>query len=76
VPTVQSILATYPDVTAAPVYIEMAVTFWNAYQVTNNLNAACLNVQTVIAARQEALGLLNRYGSRSPTYTADDLCPF
>jgi hypothetical protein len=76
VPTVQNILASYPDAAASPVYIELAVTFWNAYQVTNNLNAGCLNVQNVIAARPEAVELLNRYGSRSPTYTADDLCPF
>lgn len=76
VPTVQNILSSYPDVAASPIYIELAVTFWNAYQVTNNLNAGCLNVQNVIAARPEAVNLLNRYGSRSPTYTANDICPF
>jgi hypothetical protein len=76
VPTVQNILSSYPDVAASPVYIELAITFWNAYQVTNNLNAGCLNVHSVITARPEAVDLLNRYGSRSPTYTADDVCPF
>jgi hypothetical protein len=44
--------------------------------VTNNLHSACLEVQDIITARQEALTLLNRYGSRSPTYTATDVCPF
>jgi hypothetical protein len=74
--TVQAIFQNFPEVTAAPVYAELAVTFWNAYQATNNLNSACVSVKDVIAVRPEALDLLNRYGSRSPTYTADDVCPF
>jgi hypothetical protein len=54
----------------------MSIAFWDALQVTNNLHSACLEVQDIIRARPEALSLLNRYGSRSPTYTADELCPF
>lgn len=75
-PTYQALTQNYPDPAAAPVYVTMGVTFWNALQVTNNLRSACLEVQDIIAARPEALGLLNRYGSSSPTYTANDLCPF
>jgi hypothetical protein len=30
----------------------------------------------IIAARPEAVTLLNRYGSTSPVYEAQDLCPF
>jgi hypothetical protein len=71
-----SILQTYPDSAAAPVYAELAKTFWNALQVTNNLHSACLEVQDIITTRQEALALLNRYGSRSPTYTSANVCPF
>jgi hypothetical protein len=71
-----SILQAYPDPAAAPVYVTLATTFWNALQVTNNLHSACLEVQDIITTRQEALTLLNRYGSRSPTYTATDVCPF
>jgi len=74
--TYQALTQNYPDPAAAPVYVTMGVTFWNALQVTNNLRSACLEVQDIIAARPEALGLLNRYGSSSPTYTANDLCPF
>ncbi|MDZ4763324.1 MAG: hypothetical protein SGI73_02150 [Chloroflexota bacterium] len=76
VPTVQAILTAYPDPAAAPVYATLATAFWNAYQITNNLNAACATVKDSIAVLPDALSLLNRYGSRNPTYTADDLCPF
>lgn len=74
--TYQTILQTFPDPAAAPVYTALSTAFWDALQVTNNLHSACLEVQDIIRARPEALALLNRYGSRSPTYTAQDLCPF
>ena len=72
----QTIQTTYADTAAAPPYAQMALDFWNAYQITNDLHAACLRAQETVAARPDALELLNRYGSRSPTYTAADLCPF
>jgi hypothetical protein len=74
--TQQTIQTTYPDPAAAPPYAQMALEFWNALQITNNLHSACLRAQEVIIARPDALGLLNRYGTRSPTYEAADLCPF
>jgi hypothetical protein len=74
--TYQAILAAAPDPAAAPVYDALSQAFWNAYQVTHNLNSACLEVQAIIAARPDAVSLLNRYGSRSPTYAPGDLCPF
>jgi len=74
--TFQTALAAYPDPGTAPVYVAMINSFWNGYQVTNNLHSACLEVQAIINARPEAVGLLNRYGSRSPTIAAQDLCPF
>lgn len=74
---VVSTLATaYPELPAAPVYATLADAFWNAYQSTANLNSACLAVLDIIAARPEAVTLLNRYGSTSPVYEAQDLCPF
>ncbi len=72
----QAILASAPDPAAAPVYVAMTDAFWNAFQVTQNMNSSCLEVQAVISARPEAANLLNRYGTRSPTYTPGDLCPF
>ena len=74
--TFQTALAAYPDPNTAPVYVAMINSFWNGYQVTNNLHSACLEVQAIINARPEAVGLLNRYGNHSPTIAAQDLCPF
>ncbi len=74
--TFQTALAAYPDPNNAPVYVAMINSFWNGYQVTNNLHSACQEVQAIISARPEAVGLLNRYGSRSPAIAAQDLCPF
>jgi hypothetical protein len=75
-PTYQAATQPFPDPASAPIYITLLNTFWNALQVTGNLNSACREVQAIIGTRPEALELLNRYGSRSPTYTAADLCPF
>lgn len=72
----QDITALFPDANSAPVFVTMAQTFWNTLQVTNNLRTACQEVINVVRARPEALDLLNRYGSRSPTYSAQSLCPF
>ncbi len=66
----------FPDPLTAPVYAQVAFSFWNALEVTNNLRSACVEVQAIIAARPEALTLLNRYGSESRVYDAGDVCPF
>jgi hypothetical protein len=66
----------YPDPAARPIFAAMSDTFWNAFQVTQNLHSACLEVLEVVAQQPDALNLINRYGSRSPTYTAQELCPF
>ncbi|MBI5668824.1 MAG: hypothetical protein HZC41_12530 [Chloroflexi bacterium] len=73
--TLQLSLNTFPP-PDSPVYAALIDAFWNGFQTTNNLHSACQQVQAIISARPEALGLLNRYGSRSPVYTARDLCPF
>jgi hypothetical protein len=74
--TYQTIVQTFPDPMSAPVYTAMSIAFWDALQVTNNLHSACLDVQEIVSARPDALSLLNRYGSRSLSYSAQELCPF
>ncbi len=59
-----------------PVYGHMASIFVQTLSETGDLHEACVAVQGVIADRSEALGFINRYGSRNPTYTALDLCPY
>jgi hypothetical protein len=73
---IQTLQQQYPDAASAPVHIQMALAFWDALQITNNLRSACIEVDAIIAARPEAVGLLNRYGSESRPYTPQDLCPF
>ena len=75
-PTYQELGRLFPDPASAPIYALLGEAFWRAFQVSNNLHSACAAVQDIITARPEALGFINRYGSRSPTYTANDLCPF
>ncbi len=74
--TYQTIIQTYPDPNTAPVYTALSLAFWNAFQVSNNLRSACQAVQDIITIRPEAVDLLNRYGSRGPAYTANQLCSF
>lgn len=74
--TQQTISELYPDLATAPPYAAMAQAFWSALQVTNNLRSACTEALNVAAQRQDAVGLLNRYGSSSPVYSAADLCAF
>ena len=76
VETQARLLNAYPDLATAPVYAEMALRYWATLQATNNLRSACNDVRAIMAARPEAVELLNRYGSRSPVYTAAALCPF
>jgi hypothetical protein len=75
-PTYQELARLFPDPATAPIYALLGEAFWQAFQTSNNLRSACAAVADIITARPEALDLLNRYGSRSPVYTANDLCPF
>jgi hypothetical protein len=65
---------TYPQ--GGPVYAELARVFYESFTTQANVGSACAAVGAIIAQRPEALAQLNRYGTRNPTYTATDLCPF
>lgn len=75
-PAFQSLQQNYPDPLNAPVYAQMATSFWNALQVTGNLRSACLEAQNIARARADAISLLTRYRGQAPAYTAESLCPF
>jgi hypothetical protein len=72
----QYIVDTYLDPAQAPVYVEMSRVFWESYQATSDLSAACQVVQEFIGEHPDVLSLMNRYGSRTRSYTAEDMCPF
>jgi hypothetical protein len=59
-----------------PVYVVMSYRFIDSMTVFADLHRACRDVLAIVDERPEALELLNRYGSRSPTYGELDLCPF
>ncbi len=66
----------YPNLEEAPVYARMTDIFWSTYQESNNLNVACQAVLAFVNTQPATLDLLNRYGTRNPTYTPQSLCPF
>ncbi len=72
----QTLGETFLDPATAPVYVALSNAFWETFQSTGNINTACAEVQNIIRDRPEAIGLLNRYGSSSPSYTSRSLCPF
>ncbi len=72
----EEIRSEYPGLENAPVYAALADAFWNAYQTSNNLNIGCAAALDVLSERPLALDVLNRYGTRNPTYTADQICPY
>lgn len=74
--TITEIQSLYTNPATAPVYAEMALRFYETFTNEANVGSACTAVSAIIAARPEALSQLNRYGSRNPTYTQADLCPF
>lgn len=59
-----------------PLYSRMAVAFWESMQANQDISEACIDVLLFIDSEPESVDLLNRYGTRNPTYSARDLCPF
>lgn len=72
------ILSAYPEPENAPIYIRMALAFYESYQTSANPTTACDAVRALLSRTpgNNAVSLLNRYGTRNPTYTPADLCPF
>ncbi len=76
-PATQEQLATlYPDPANAPVYARMATAFVNTFSLQGDVGAACDQVNGIVGVEPQALSLMNRYGTRNPTITASELCPF
>jgi hypothetical protein len=69
-------LAPNADPAKLPPFVLMAYRWSDSYARSGDLHAACLDTLSIVQERPEVLRLLNRYGSRSPSYAALDLCPF
>lgn len=63
-----------------PVFAEFAFRFLRQIDAGATLTTACNEIRTLVDEQQDernnALELLNRYGNRSPQYTALEICPF
>lgn len=59
-----------------PIFVDLSGVFFGEYQRTEDISAACAEALIFIEGQPDVLDLLNRYGDRNPTYTAQDLCPF
>ncbi|KAA3645520.1 MAG: hypothetical protein DWQ07_13720 [Chloroflexi bacterium] len=59
-------------------YVELASTFWEAYSISEDLNAACEIVHSYANEHQEAVldPLGSYYGQHARRYIAVDICPF
>ncbi len=75
-PVYQQINQLYPDPENAVIYALMGRAFWQEFGANGDPAAACEAVLALVEERPEALELINRYGTRSPTYSAEQLCPF
>jgi tetratricopeptide (TPR) repeat protein len=56
-------------------YAQVAQVFWDTYQRTANLRAACEEVGAFAAANPETAEVLTNYGYGNPTFTAEEVCP-
>jgi hypothetical protein len=74
--TQQQLTSLYPEPTNAPVYVRMATSFINAFSLQGNVGTACDQVSAIVEVEPLAIELMNRYGTRNPTITATELCPF
>ncbi len=74
--TQQQLTTLYPDPANAPVYVRMATSFVSTFSLQGDIGAACDQVNAIVDVEPQALELMNRYGTRNPTITASELCPF
>ncbi len=71
----QSIAEAFPEPEQNTPFIEMAQIFFDTFTVTADIGAACAEVVNYALGNPLALELINRYGTRNPTYSAGQLCP-
>ena len=71
--------AQFPDGTPGYLTRQMAQTFWDKYEATNDLKAACAEANAYANSGDNNQYLivddLNLFGYTNRTYTSDDMCP-
>jgi len=69
-------LAPDADPASLPPFVLMAYRWSDSFARSGDLHVACIDTLLIVEEQPDILRLLNRYGSRSPSYAALDLCPF
>jgi hypothetical protein len=67
--------AEFPDGTPAHDTQQMAQTFWDKYQATQDIKAACLAANDYANEQYQIFEDLNLFGYSNRSYTPDDMCP-
>ncbi|GEM_PF-1911632 len=76
--TYQELLSSYAGTPAGPI-IEMAITFWTEYQVSQNISQSCQKAITSIKPQKDVLDILAGRGSfQGISYgnKPEEVCPF
>ena len=67
--------AEFPDGSPAHDTQQMAQTFWDKYQATQDLKAACVAANAYANEQYQIFEDLNLFGYSNRSYTPDDMCP-
>jgi len=65
----------YPLGATGHAYAELATAFWDEFQRSGGLAAACAQAQSFAAAHASEILDPLHYGYSNPTYLAADICP-
>ncbi len=65
-----------PTGTPGNAYAQVGDAFWQAYQSTRDMHAACLAAADGVARNPQAVLFLNGYGPANRNYQIPDICPF
>ena len=67
--------ADYPDGSPVHATQQMARAFWDKYQATQDLKAACAAADAYANDQYQIVDDLNLFGYANRAYTSDDICP-
>ncbi len=73
-----TLIETFPEGEDGSIFAETATAFWEEYQETKNIGAACARAVAVIEENPDMLFYLGaeHHGWQSRIYTPADVCPF
>ena len=67
--------AQFPDGSPGHDTQQMAQTFWDKYQATQDIKAACAAANVFANEQYQIIDDLSLFGYANRSYTSDDMCP-